>query len=169
MEQPSPRPGGSHDGSDHSDTHGERLYKYTFDEGRQEPRFLIFRGLQLMNIFNLQNELAKLKHGIMTAKNATPEQTKSLTKVLHDYTNAIRDYEYLTRLAPITGSQAERCRLDLERVFDGDSYQFTDEGLGYRRFVDQSLLPTDNLRALLQRHLPRSIAYTNYDFRNRTR
>lgn len=30
--------------SDHDESYGEQLYKYTFDEGRQEPRFLIFRG-----------------------------------------------------------------------------------------------------------------------------
>lgn len=77
--------------------------------------------------------------------------------------NAIRDYEYLTGLPPITGSQAKRGRLDLERAFGDDSYQFTDESLGYRRLPDPSLLPTDNLRELLKRHLPRSVTYTRYD------
>ncbi|KAM0264601.1 hypothetical protein ACHAPA_008266 [Fusarium lateritium] len=83
-------------------------------------------------------------------------------------TNAIRDYEYLTRLTPITGSQARRGRLDLKRVFGDYSYQFIDEGSGYRRFADPSLLPTDNLREILKRHLPRSVTYTKYDIRNRT-
>jgi hypothetical protein len=141
-----------------------------------------------MNIFNMQNDLAKLKHDIMTTKTAEPEQTESLTKVLHNYStstqvqphpsdistnhplpaNAIRDYEYLTRLTPITGSQARRGRLDLERVFGDESYQFIDEGSGYRRFADPSLLPTDNLREILKRHLPRSVTYTKHDIRNRT-
>ncbi|RGP80512.1 hypothetical protein FLONG3_1346 [Fusarium longipes] len=154
--------------TDHEELYGEQLYRYTFDEGRQEPRFLIFRGLQLMNIYNMQNDLAKLKHDIMTTKTALPEQTKNLTKVLHDYTNAIRDYEYLTRLTPITGSQARRGRLDLERVFGDESYQFIDEGSGYRRLADPSLLPTDNVRETLKRYLPRSVTYTKYDVRNRT-
>ncbi|CAJ0547468.1 Ff.00g042220.m01.CDS01 [Fusarium sp. VM40] len=176
--------------SDQGESYGEQLFKYTFDEGRQEPRFLIFRGLQLMNIFNMQNDLAKLKHDIMTAKSAESHQTESLTKVMHNYStstpnsnhilriqintnhlssaNAIRDYEYLTRLTPITGSQARRGRLDLERVFGDDSYQFIDEGSGYRRFADGSLLPSDNLREILKRHLPRSVSYTKYDIRNRT-
>ncbi|KAH7188112.1 uncharacterized protein B0J16DRAFT_412611 [Fusarium flagelliforme] len=153
--------------SHHSESQGERLYKYTFDERRPEPRFLIFQDIQLMNIFNLQNELAKLKHEIMTTKAATPQQTESLTRLLHDYTNAIRDYECLARLTPITGSQARRGRLDLERVFGGESYQFTDESLRFHRFADPSLLPTDNLRELLKRYLPRSVTYTRYDFRNR--
>jgi hypothetical protein len=74
--------------SDHDEPYGEQLFKYTFDEGRQEPRFLIFRGLQLMNIFNMQNDLAKLKHDIMTAKAAEPQQTESLTKVLHNYSTS---------------------------------------------------------------------------------
>lgn len=38
-----------------------------------------------MNIFNMQNDLAKLKHEIMTAKTATTEQTSMLTNVLHNY------------------------------------------------------------------------------------
>lgn len=67
------------------ESYGEQLFKYTFDEGRQEPRFLIFRGLQLMNMFNMQNDLAKLKHDIMATKTVTPQQTESLTKVLHNY------------------------------------------------------------------------------------
>ncbi|KAL8357514.1 hypothetical protein RB598_002360 [Gaeumannomyces tritici] len=150
------------------ESYGEQLYKYTFDEARQEPRFLIFRGLQLMNMFNMQNDLAKLKHDIMTTRTATPQQTESLTRVLHNYTNAIRDYEYLTRLTPITGSQARRGRLDLERVFGDDDYQFIDEAGGYRRFADPSLLPSDNLREALKRHLPRSVTYTRYDIQNRT-
>ena len=182
-------PGLQHDAeSDHDESYGEQLFKYTFDEGRQEPRFLIFRGLQLMNIFNLQNDLAKLKHDITITKTATPQQTDSLTKVLHNYSTstpnhthpilpaypltlpatAIRDYEYLTRLAPITGSQARRGRLDLERVFGDDDYQLIDEGAGYRRFADPSLLPTDNLREVLKRRLPRSVTYTKYDVHNRT-
>ncbi|KAJ4003995.1 hypothetical protein NW752_010921 [Fusarium irregulare] len=165
-QQPSPAQDNS-DGTGKADSYGKQLFKYTFDEGRPEPRFLIFRGLQLMNIFNLQSELAKLKHDIMTAKTATPDQTKSLTTVLHEYTNAIRDYEYLRRLTPITGSQASRARLDLERSFSDGSYHFTDEGLGYRRFSDPSLLPTDNLRELLKRNLPRSMTYTEYDARER--
>ncbi|KAL8392164.1 hypothetical protein RB595_002375 [Gaeumannomyces hyphopodioides] len=113
-------------------------------------------------------QLFKLKHDIMTTKTATPQQTESLTKVLHNYTNAIRDYEYLIRLTPITGSQARRGRLDLERVFGDDAYQFIDESGGYRRFADPSLLPTDNLREALKRHLPRSVTYTKYDIHNRT-
>jgi hypothetical protein len=79
-----PQEGGSND----DESYGEQLFKYTFDEGRPEPRFLIFRGLQLINIFNLQNDLAKLKHDIMTTKSATPQQTESLTKVLHNYSTS---------------------------------------------------------------------------------
>ncbi len=75
--------------SDHDESYGEQLFKYTFDEGRQEPRFLIFRGLQLMNINNMQNDLAKLKHDIMTTKTATPQQTESLTKILHNYSTSV--------------------------------------------------------------------------------
>lgn len=84
MERDLPQPQDEH-ASYHTESHGERLFRYTFDEGRQEPQFLIYRGLQLLNIFSLQDDLAKLKHGIMTTKTATPEQTASLTKALHNY------------------------------------------------------------------------------------
>ncbi|KAK4446885.1 hypothetical protein QBC34DRAFT_410549 [Podospora aff. communis PSN243] len=150
------------------ETYGEQLFRFTFNDAPPEPRFLIFRGLQLMNIYNLQNDLAKLKQTIMTTKTATPEQTASLTKVLHSYTNAIRDYEYLARLTPITGSQADRGRLDLERVFCSDEYQFTPEATSYRRFADPTLLPSDNLRDMLKRNLPRSVAYTKHEIHDRT-
>lgn len=69
---------------------------------------------------------------------------------------------------PITGSQARRCRLDLEQAFGDDDVQFTDEGAGYRRFRDPRLLPTDTLRDLLKRHLPRALTYTPGDMRKRT-
>ncbi|CEF85502.1 unnamed protein product [Fusarium graminearum] len=131
------------DQSDKDDeSYGEHLFRYTFDEGRQEPRFLIFR--------------------------VTTHILTSWFPLTHHAANAIRDYEYLTRLTPITGSQARRGRLDLERVFGDESYQFIDEGTGYRRFDDPSLLPTDNLREVLKRRLPRSMTYTSYDIRNRT-
>ncbi|KAK0642147.1 hypothetical protein B0T16DRAFT_431649 [Cercophora newfieldiana] len=151
-----------------NETYGQRLYRFTFEERQQEPRFLIFRGLHHLNIFSLQNKLAKLKHEIGTAESAEAEQTELLTKVLRNYTNAIKDYENFTRLAPITGSQARRGRLDLERVFGGDEYTFIEEGAGYRRLADPTLLPTDNLRDTLKRLLPRSLAYTQFDIHNRT-
>ncbi len=90
----------------HDESYAQQLFKYTFDEGRQEPRFLIFRGLQLMNIFNLQNDLAKLKHDIMTAKAATPQQTDSLTKVLHNYSTSTPNPILPTHvLSPLLPSQ----------------------------------------------------------------
>ncbi|KAK3342133.1 hypothetical protein B0T25DRAFT_636094 [Lasiosphaeria hispida] len=82
--------------------------------------------------------------------------------------NAIRNYEYFTHLVPITGSQARLYRLDLEQAFSDDEIQFTDEGAGYRRFRDLRLLPTDTLRNVLKRYLPRSVAYTPSDIRKRT-
>ncbi|KAL8418992.1 hypothetical protein RB594_002269 [Gaeumannomyces avenae] len=65
-------------------------------------------------------------------------------------------------------SGPRRGRLDLERVFGDDEYQFIDEAGGYRRFADPSLLPSDNPREALKRYLPRSVTYTKYDIQNRT-
>ncbi|KAH6849907.1 hypothetical protein B0I37DRAFT_403837 [Chaetomium sp. MPI-CAGE-AT-0009] len=147
----------------HDAPYEERLFQYTTNSHRQEPRFLIFRGLQLLNLFRMQNDLAKLKNKIWKDEVAAAEDTENLMVLLRNYTNAIRDYEYLKRLAPITGSQAKRSRRDLEQAFEGDVGNFIDDGAGYRRFANPDLLPSDNLRDFLKRSLPRSLTYTRSD------
>lgn len=77
----SPRPHSIHDNM----TYGQRLWQYTVNTGRREPRFLIFRGLQALNIVRLQNELASCKNTIWDNKSAEKEATERLTGLLHDY------------------------------------------------------------------------------------
>ncbi|OAL43453.1 hypothetical protein IQ07DRAFT_524208 [Pyrenochaeta sp. DS3sAY3a] len=141
----------------------ERLVQHTINTRDNEPRFLIFRSLHLLNIIRLQNDLAKCKNTIWAKGSPTSGETGKLTTLLHEYTNAIRDYEYLGKLIPITGSQAENDRLDLEQAFMGEVGDFSDMATSYRRFADTKLRPTDALRDVLKRMLPRSVAYTKSD------
>lgn len=73
--------------------------------------------------------------------------------------NAIRDYEYLGRLVPITGSQALNQRLDIEQAFP-EAGDITQEPGAYRRLPDKSILASDPLRDILKALLPRSLTYT---------
>ncbi|KAK7992643.1 hypothetical protein PG988_001437 [Apiospora saccharicola] len=81
--------------------------------------------------------------------------------------NAIKDYEYLNKLVPVTGSVAKRQRLDLEQAFEEVGALHDDPG-GYRRLPDASLLPSDPLRDALKRMLPKSLTYTEREMSRRT-
>lgn len=87
-----------------------------------------------------------------------------LTKAI---ANAIKDYEYLNKLVPVTGSVAKRQRLDLEQAFEEVGALHDDPG-GYRRLPDASLLPSDPLRDALKRVLPKSLTYTEREMGRRT-
>lgn len=54
MDTPTP----THGDDGETETYGQRLFGCTFDGGCQEPRFLIFRSLQLVSVFNTLNDLA---------------------------------------------------------------------------------------------------------------
>ncbi|KAK4986806.1 hypothetical protein LTR66_007768 [Elasticomyces elasticus] len=144
-----------------------RLFQYTINSGQTKPHFLIFRGLQRLNMIRLQNDLAICKRAIWEKQEAPESETIKLTYLLHNYADAIRDYEYLSKLIPVTGSQAKVGRFNLEQAFIeiGDS---TDEPAGYRRFSDSSLLLSDPLRDVLKRELPRTVTYTKAEMERRT-
>jgi hypothetical protein len=63
----------------------QRLLQYTINAGQHEPRFLIFRGLQTLNIIRLQNELAKCKNTMWANRSASRDETGRLTALLHEY------------------------------------------------------------------------------------
>ncbi|KAF5005931.1 hypothetical protein FDECE_7689 [Fusarium decemcellulare] len=142
----------------------ERLFKYTVNSKNHEPRFLVFRSLQALNLNHLQNELAKLKNDVW--ENGVAQDTTRMAQLLHDYTNAIRDYEYLKGLVPITGSQARNDRLDLELYFK-EVGNFADGGASYRRFADPTMLRSDHLRNLLKRVLHRSVTWNKKEIERR--
>ncbi|KAL6788677.1 hypothetical protein J3E68DRAFT_430889 [Trichoderma sp. SZMC 28012] len=145
----------------------QRLFQYTLSTGAEEPHFIMFRGLQRLDIIQLQIELAKIKKLSSETKQLPKTKSEELTKLLHDYTNAIRDYEYLNTLIPITGSQARNQRLDIEQAFAEVGNLSEDPGT-YRRLPDTSMLASDPLRDILKAVLPKSLTYTKREIQRRT-
>ncbi|KAL2118598.1 hypothetical protein VTJ04DRAFT_8258 [Mycothermus thermophilus] len=167
----------------------DRLFRYLFNQGRREPEpmFLKFRNLQRLNLIRLQNDINRINARVWKEGRLVEEDSTRLTSLLHDYSellqvsyvylapqltillaNALRDYEYLGRLEPITGSQARLNRVALEQAFGLDVGEFTDDGNSYGRFPDAHQPSSDNLRDFLKRHLPRSVTYTRREKWRRT-
>ncbi|RFU76336.1 vit family domain-containing [Trichoderma arundinaceum] len=145
----------------------QRLFQYTLNTGTGEPHFIMFRGLQRLNIIQLQIELAQFKKSAWDTKQLPKAKSEELTRLLHDYTNAIRDYEYLNKMVPITGSQARNQRLDIEQAFAEVGNLSEDPGT-YRRLPDTSMLASDPLRDILKAILPKSLTYTKREIKRRT-
>ncbi|KAH6624683.1 hypothetical protein B0J18DRAFT_429027 [Chaetomium sp. MPI-SDFR-AT-0129] len=143
----------------------KRLFTYTVQSCDKEPGFKIFGNLQMLNIFRLQNELEILKQKFYREQQAGSDDTKELTVLLHNYANAIRDYEDLQKLSPITGSQVTDTAFTLGQTFKSEYSNLTHEAGegGFRRFPDPTLLSTDPLRNFLKRHLYREFTYTPGD------
>lgn len=122
---------------------------------------MVFRGLQRLNMVNLQNELAKKKGSMWINMTASEDDTRDLSSLLHQYANAIRDYAFFSGLQAITGSHAQEKRRDLTHAFPeiaglpGDPFNSA-----YRRLPDQSLIPVDPLRKWLKARLPSRLTYT---------
>ncbi|KAF7923195.1 uncharacterized protein EAE98_007900 [Botrytis deweyae] len=139
----------------------ERLFHYSYAARSEEPCFLAFRGLQILNITHLQLELAKKKGAIRTNNTASNTDIQDLASILHQYADAIRDYAFLSGLQNIAGSQAQEKRRDLTYAFPdiaglpGDPFNSA-----YRRLPDQSLIPVDPLRKWLKARLPCQLTYT---------
>ncbi|KAK7942486.1 uncharacterized protein PG986_011599 [Apiospora aurea] len=119
----------------------QRPLQHTINTGNLEPHFMTFRGLQRLNI--------------------------ARWLIDDDVANAIKDYDYLNKLVPVTGSVAKRQRLDLEQAFEEVGTLHDDPG-GYRRLPDTSLLPTDPMRDALKRRLRKSLTYTKREMGRRT-
>ncbi|KAH0438899.1 hypothetical protein CcaCcLH18_03045 [Colletotrichum camelliae] len=148
--------------------YAERIFHYAWQSGNDEPHILEYRMLNRINLFHLQNELAKLKAAVWTDCSAEEGDLAKLRTTLHDYANAVRDYEYLRALPEITGSQAEDRRRDLTAAFPfiadlpGDPYNSR-----YCTFRAPSHpeAPVDPLRRFLKARLPRQWTYTKDEMR----
>lgn len=71
----------------------QRLFQYTLNTGTGEPHFIMFRGLQRLNIIPLQIELAQLKKMAWETKQLPEAKRGELTKLLHDYSKLL--YEHM--------------------------------------------------------------------------
>lgn len=66
----------------------------------------------------------------------------------------------------MTGSEAKRLRLDAEQAFEEIGALPDDPG-AYGRFEDRNMRPTDPLRDILKRILPKSLTYTKREITRR--
>ncbi|KAK8084438.1 hypothetical protein PG997_005709 [Apiospora hydei] len=122
---------------------------------------MAFRGLQRLNIIRLQNDIARIKRSGWDEEQISKAQSEQHTA------NAIKDYEYLDKLVPVSDSVAERQRLDLEQAFKKEVGTLPSDSGAYRRLPDATFLPSDPLRDALKDHLPKSLTYTEREIERR--
>ncbi|KAK0260356.1 hypothetical protein LTR91_009420 [Friedmanniomyces endolithicus] len=152
-----PKPGEILDGMDYS----ERLWHHTFATQDNDVHFLEYRVLHRLNIFDLQNQLAKLKGACWKDQKASEADLKKLKTTLHDYTTAIQDYAYMHSLQGVRSSQAPARRRDLSQAFPeianlpGEPYNSHYCTLG----SDPEFL-SDPIRDYLKGVVPRHLAYS---------
>ncbi len=66
-------------------TYGERLFHYTYATRKDEVHFLNYRMLHRLNIFHLQNRLARLKGSVWTKLDVSDTDLLDLQSTLYDY------------------------------------------------------------------------------------
>ncbi|KAF4842317.1 hypothetical protein CGCSCA4_v008797 [Colletotrichum siamense] len=150
--------------------YAERMFHYSWQSGAEDLPILEYRTLSKMNIFHLQNELAKLKASVWTGMSVSQDNLAKLRVTMHAYANAIRDYEHLRALPEIAGSQAADRRRDLTTAFPwiadlpGDPYNSKYRTLSAPSFPEANI---DPLRRFLKARLPRGLTYTKEEMRVR--
>jgi hypothetical protein len=63
----------------------QRLFRYTWNAGGDEPHFMAFRSLQRLNVVHIQNELASKKRDVIKKEAASETDMKELKVLLRDY------------------------------------------------------------------------------------
>ena len=63
----------------------EQLFRYSYDSYNEEPHFMEFRLLQLLNIVGIQNDLAKHEAVVRKDMRASSAKMKELRTTLHEY------------------------------------------------------------------------------------
>jgi hypothetical protein len=63
----------------------QRLFRYTWNAGGDEPHFMAFRSLQRLNVVHIQNELASKKRDIVKKGAAGRTDMEELKVLLQDY------------------------------------------------------------------------------------
>ena len=70
--------------------YGERLFHYTYATRHDDVHFLEYRMLHRLNIFHLQNRLAKLKGSCWTTHDICEKDLMDLKDRLHEYSKLSR-------------------------------------------------------------------------------
>ena len=70
--------------------YGERLFHYTYATRHDDVHFLEYRMLHRLNMFHLQNRLAKLKGSCWTTHASSEADLVDLKDTLHEYSKIPR-------------------------------------------------------------------------------
>ncbi|CAO2654505.1 Nn.00g112380.m01.CDS01 [Neocucurbitaria sp. VM-36] len=163
-----------------TDRYWEALVDCGYDR-RDDPFVARFGRLSRLNIAYQFNELIKIKSDIRINGKTNQEQMDQLGSRLHQYTNALRDYQYMSQLPPLPSTFADRQRTELEHIFESLAQPHSQQtnpapakganiNLGGERnvpydnqYLSLNLKPTqkpDPVREFLRLHLPRQLSWT---------
>lgn len=66
-------------------SYAARLFHYTYGKTNSEVLFLEHRTLRRLNLFALQNQIARLKGAFSERQEASEKDLEALKSALHDY------------------------------------------------------------------------------------
>ncbi|KAJ9614774.1 hypothetical protein H2204_014472, partial [Knufia peltigerae] len=146
-------------------TYEDRLFHYTYSSRHDELYFLEYRLLERMNIFHLQNKLARLKGSCWEKQTAVPLDSDSddLRITLHQYATAVRDYAFMRSLQDLPVHQASERERDLAQAFPEIAEQGSSPFNSRYCTVSSSIrggAPSDPCRRIMCKILPRRLTYT---------
>ncbi|RTE79503.1 hypothetical protein BHE90_005982 [Fusarium euwallaceae] len=123
------------------------------------PLFGEYAGLMRLNLIHLQTDLARIKGEVHRTSKTSEEQMKKLRQKLHEYTNAIRDYEYMKKLEtppPIIGDP----QMSIMYAFP-DLSRLEGAPLGTRYVSFPAMLrQEDPIRETLRKYMPSDLSWT---------
>ncbi|KAM7191225.1 hypothetical protein V8F20_009403 [Naviculisporaceae sp. PSN 640] len=145
---------------------------YHYAEREREPPLGHFGKLQVINIVHLLNDIARMKGEIEDNPAVSKGRIDHLAKRLHQYADAVRDYQYLTSLAPLPYTQALEKRMSLQDAFPSIGTPFPGKDIypydtQYFTLEKKAVQPQDGLRNFLRKVLPSRLLWTEEERRAR--
>ncbi|KAE9363943.1 hypothetical protein N431DRAFT_489767 [Stipitochalara longipes BDJ] len=150
---------------DHSPNYWEDLVQCSY-RASEEPPIGEFGRLQRLNLAHILNEIARIKASIRHSKTTSHSQMELLRRLLHEYSNAIRDYKYITQHQPLPAGLEVEQRIQLEQSFPDIANPFPvhDDNAPYdTKYLTLHVAHTqsaDGVRELLRKVLPKQVSWT---------
>ncbi|KAM0446037.1 hypothetical protein ACHAPV_004712 [Trichoderma viride] len=153
--------------------YGQELTDYVDQSIKDEEVFHYFgfEYLHRLNIVSLQNQLITLRESIAAGTHNRDQDPDQLKRLLSDYTNAVRNYNYVRQGQRISPHETETRKLRLKSKFPSmvlrhrkirpfeSHYYYLQDG--------NSDSKVEFFRDFLRRHLPRKWTYTKEERHNR--
>ncbi|KAN0113254.1 hypothetical protein V8E51_006205 [Hyaloscypha variabilis] len=139
-------------------TYGDAIYNFVqCKSSNADPLvFAEFKKRQRLNLVELQNELAILKGDIHAAEKVARQQRQDLRRLLSEYTQAIRDVEYMSQLDALDELEAREQQFLETRC----AIQYTVPSTAFT--LQQK---PDAVREALRKYLLRSLSWTKEEKR----